>query len=114
MILISVAYQIQSGGYPQENGMPQDLLKTLLSADQVYCEVPFCYRDPDEEENVVWNGIMDVVYFSGGQWHIADYKTNADGDDLDQRYQAQLKAYEKAFEAITGEKAEAKIYHIAI
>ena len=55
---------------------------------------------------------MDVVYLANGMWHIVDYKTNADGSDLDHKYSAQLNAYEKAFESLTGFKADALIYHI--
>ena len=105
---------MRSGGYPQTNGLPQDMLGTLLSADEVYCEVPFCYAENTEEGKTVWNGIMDAVYLSGGRWHIVDYKTNADGSDLDTRYQGQLEAYVKAFKATTGNDADAKTYHIDI
>ena len=57
---------------------------------------------------------MDVIYSENGKWHILDYKTNADGSDLDETYKAQMQAYMKAFKAITGQDADAKTYHIAI
>ena len=38
---------------------------------------------------------MDVVYCKAGVWHIVDYKTNADGNALDVKYQNQLEAYKK-------------------
>ena len=57
---------------------------------------------------------MDVVYLADGRWHIVDYKTNADGSDLDLRYQGQLAAYVKAFRAATGSEADALTYHIDI
>ncbi|SKB93401.1 PD-(D/E)XK nuclease superfamily protein [Lachnospiraceae bacterium] len=108
-----VAERIKNGGYVQTNDLPQDILGTLLNAEEVYCEVPFCYSEEDYGKKV-WNGIMDVVYCSKGKWHIVDYKTNADGDDLDRKYQAQLSAYIKAFKETTGETADAKTYHIDI
>ena len=111
--LRKAAGRIRNGGYAQTNGVPQDILGTLLSADEVCCEVPFCYKD-ETEENTVWNGIMDVVYSKDGRWHILDYKTSADGSDLDTRYQAQLSAYVRAFRATTGIDADAKTYHIGI
>lgn len=101
---------IQHGGYPQTNGQPQDILNTLLNADEVYCEMPFSYVDGGE----LWNGIMDVVYYADGKWHIVDYKTNLDGSDLDNKYQKQLDAYKKAFLEINGEEADAGTYHIEI
>ncbi len=112
--LKKVAATITGGGYPQPNGLPQDILATLLAADEAYCEVPFCYRDETPEGNVIWNGIIDVMYCEKGQWHIVDYKTNADGDDLDTKYQNQLAAYVKAFKETTGNDADAKIYHIEL
>lgn len=112
--LTGVAGRMKDGGYAQTNGLPQDMLGTLLGAEEVYCEVPFCYFEDGEEGRTVWNGIMDVVYYSQGKWHIVDYKTNADGCDLDKKYQAQLSAYVKAFKATTGEDADALTYHIDI
>jgi ATP-dependent helicase/nuclease subunit A len=112
--LAEVAQKMRSGGYAQTNGLPQDILGTLLGADEVYCEVPFCYSEDGQDGKILWNGIMDVVYCSQGKWHIVDYKTNADGNDLDKKYQAQLSAYIKAFKATTGEDADALTYHIDI
>lgn len=112
--LENVAKTITSGGYAQTNGLPQDILKTLLDAEEVYCEVPFGYKEELPNETVIWNGIMDVIYCSGGKWHIVDYKTNADGSDLDTEYQNQLNAYIKAFKKITGNEADAKTYHIDV
>jgi ATP-dependent exoDNAse (exonuclease V) beta subunit len=111
--LRKAAERIQNGGYVQANGSPQDILGTLLAADEVYCEVPFCYKD-ETTENTVWNGIMDVIYSKDGRWHILDYKTSADGSGLDTRYQDQLSAYVRAFKATTGIDADAKTYHIDI
>ena len=112
--LSEVAGVMRSGGYAQSNGLPQDMLQTLLTAEEVYCEVPFCYSEETEEGKVIWNGIMDVIYRKEGKWHIVDYKTNADGNDLDRRDQGQLSAYVKAFRATTGEEADAATYHIDI
>lgn len=109
-ILAKVIRTMRSGGYPQDNGAPQDMLAELLSADEVHCELPLCFSDGKGE---IWHGVMDVVYRKGTDWHIIDYKTNADADDLDEHYQEQLEAYKKAFRAMTGSDADARTYHIA-
>lgn len=109
-----VAETITNGGCEQDNGVPADIFNTLIEADEVYCEVPFCYNEESESCPGIWNSIMDVVYCSEGKWHIIDYKTNAEGDDLDTRYQKQLEAYVKAFKEITGEDADARTYHINV
>ena len=112
-LLLSVGTTMQNGGYPQNGTLPQDILSELLSADEVHCEVPFCYSQGDNFLQIS-NGVMDVVYRKDGFWHIVDYKTNADASDLDEHYQAQLDAYTAAFHVMTGESADAKVYHIAI
>ncbi len=108
-----MAVDIQNGGYKQSNGAPEDILGTLLAADEVYCEVPFCYKD-DADGTTIWNGVMDAIYCKDGNWHIVDYKTNADGNELDEKYSAQLNAYVKAFKEITGEDADALTYHLGV
>lgn len=113
-VLIEVAARMNADGYAQTNGLPQDLMRVLRSADEVYCEVPFCYAERGEDGETVWNGVMDLVYRQSDGWHIVDYKTNADGTDLDHKYQAQLAAYVKAFKEITGEDAEARVYHVDV
>ena len=88
-----------------------DIDKALLSADEVHCELPFCCSDGGTE---LWHGVMDAVYLKDGQWHIIDYKTSADPADLDGRYEAQLTSYVRAFREMTGEEADARIYHLEI
>lgn len=111
-LLKDVALTMRNGGYAQDNGLPQDLLKELMSAEKVYCEVPFSYKEGTGDDAVLWYGVMDVVYLKDGKWHIVDYKTNADGSDLDEHYKKQLNAYIAAFKEITGNDADAKTYHI--
>ncbi len=112
--LKTVADTMLNGGYSQENGVAQDILKVLFNADEVHCEVPFCYKDEHHGEVTLWNGIMDVIYCENGKWHIIDYKTNLDGNELDKKYEAQLEAYKKALKATIGEDADAYTYHIDI
>ncbi len=111
--LSKMADAIRNGGYDQSNGAPKDILNTLLSADEVYCEVPFSYKD-EADGTTIWNGIMDTVYCKDGNWHILDYKTNADGTNLDEKYSGQLKAYISAFKETTGQNADALIYHLDV
>ena len=108
--LLGVGTTMNSSGYPQDNGLSQVILKELMAADEVFCEVPFCYKDGNE----LWNGVMDVVYCKAGKWHIVDYKTNIDGTGLDKIYESQLNAYKSAFKQMTGEDADAYTYHIAV
>lgn len=117
-LLTEVAETILSGGYPnQEQGVPVDILQELLSADEVFCELPFCYKEEaasGETDYVIWQGVIDVAYRKNGAWHILDYKTNYENVNLGDQYAPQLSQYARAFEAITGEETDAKIYSIPV
>ncbi|WP_034450136.1 UvrD-helicase domain-containing protein [Butyrivibrio sp. AE2032] len=112
--LKDVAKTMKSGGYPQTNDAPQDLLPVLFKADQVYCEVPFSYKYTEDSKTVVRKGIIDLLYCSEGKWHIIDYKTNEEAKDLDYAYEKQLNAYKEALLATEGIDADAMIYHIDV
>ncbi|MCF0112031.1 MAG: UvrD-helicase domain-containing protein [Erysipelotrichaceae bacterium] len=112
--LYKVAETVRTGGYEQTNGTEKNVLNTLLTADEVYCEMPFSFKEDEDGTVTVWEGIIDVIYRKAGKWHIIDYKTNLDGTDLDEKYHNQLTEYVKAFKEITGEEADASIYHIQI
>jgi len=116
-ILKGVADTILNGGYgKQESGVPTDILSELLSAEEVHCELPFCYKEESATKAgpVIWNGIIDVAYKKDGAWHILDYKTNYENDNLGETFKPQLDQYVKAFRAITGEEADAMIYSIPV
>lgn len=101
---------ITTTGFKQSNESEQDIYSILINADEVFCEVPFCYQEGEE----IWNGIMDVIYREGDKWYIVDYKTNGEVNGLDVKYSNQLAAYINAFEMMTGITASARIYHIDI
>lgn len=113
--MLKVVYaHITDGGYEQNNGMCADILSELRSADEVYCEVPFCHKVEGNGTFTLWNGVIDLIYKKNDKWRIIDYKTNAEAEGLDYKYSDQLNAYKNAFLSMTGENAEAYIYHIDI
>ena len=107
-MLVRVAETIRNGGYDQKYGAPKDILKEVLSADEIMCEVPFCLKDGKK----IYSGVMDLVYRKNNEWHIIDYKTNADASGLDEHYSSQLQTYSESFRKLTGNEADARIYHI--
>ena len=114
-MLKNVYSHITDGGYEQNNGMCTDILSELKTADEVYCEVPFCHKVAEKDGTyTVWNGVIDLLYKKNGVWCIVDYKTNAEAEGLDYKYSDQLNAYKNAFLSMTDESAEAYIYHIDI
>ena len=108
-ILNRVYDRMHNGGYPQVNGCVSDILNELMAADEVYCEVPFSYHNGT---NDITTGIIDALYRKENRWCIIDYKTNADGSNLDEEYRGQLDEYRKAFEMREGVNPEVYIYHI--
>lgn len=108
--LSSVAERILGGGFSQSNSALTDIFGEVMSADEFCCEYPICYKDGD----VIYHGIIDLVYRRGEQWTIIDFKTNADLDDLDSKYMGQLQAYVSALEKAAGISAKAMTYHIDV
>lgn len=106
----NVLKKARSGGWKQETGVPEDVLSELFSADEVYCEVPFCTL----VDGVVTSGVMDVVYRKGDGWNVIDYKTNADPIGLDVVYKDQLAAYLKAAQQLFGSVVSVHTYHIPL
>lgn len=99
---------ILNGGYKQEKG-PADLVAELKGAT-CYCEVPFSYN-----KNGIVNGVIDLLYYKDGKYHIVDYKTDSEFSNIDMRHEEQLKLYEEAVKQYLGEVIiDSRIYHIAI
>lgn len=113
-MLRTVLHTVRNGGWRQQTGVPADILNELLSADELYCEVPFAVSYRVDGCDHVVRGQMDAVYRKADAWHIVDYKTNADGDRLEQLYNDQMSAYRKAFTEILGEEADTLLYHIPL
>ena len=107
-LLSNILDTMTSDGYIQSNGSKEDLFAILKDADEIYCEMPFAYQDG----NNIYNGSIDLFYNYKGQYYIVDYKTNYDGNNLDEKYALQLDAYKKAVKEIAGVDATARIYHI--
>lgn len=98
-----------------------DLWQQLQKAEIVLMEVPILlnvtkdhplYGEVDTSEGVCpsyhVHGVIDLIYKSGGAWHIVDYKTDqpADNEQFDvlrSFYMNQIEFYKQAWEEMTGE-----------
>jgi len=89
-------------------------------SDKKYFEVPFSVKvDNDKKNNpYILTGAIDLVFYEGDGWVIADYKTdtiNGDLEDFISYYSSQIKEYVKYWEKITGQKVkEAGLYFTSI
>ena len=82
----------------------------ILSADKVYRELEFrlllpayaVYPEVDSKENILVQGVADLVFFDGADAVVVDYKTDmrADGATLADRYRRQVHIYKKAVEKL--------------
>lgn len=113
-VLEGVYDKLTSCGFAQKNGMPDNILAELKGAENIGCEVPFCYKVQSDNGYELVDGVIDLIYKKDGKWFIIDYKTNYETADLDDKYSAQLSAYKEAFNKLTGETAESFIYHIDV
>lgn len=109
---LGIAEILSNKGYEQVNSeLDQDIISTLLNAEQVMCEIPFSYM----ENNTLTYGIIDCIYKDKNGYHIIDYKTGKENDIKileNYKYKHQLESYKKAFKHITGLDADAHIYHV--
>jgi len=132
--LWEVFNRMTSEGYPQDwadEGLrcPQDLLKELAEAEEIYTELPFSIwgnkeeplmkglieeLDIQDDKDGYINGIMDLVYKKDDQYFILDYKTNFSSQDLYHHYEAQILLYKKVLKECfsLGEEPRAYLYHI--
>ena len=97
------------------------------AAGQLYREQPFMlgipakelYPDSDSEELILVQGIIDAWFLEGEDIVLVDYKTDSvksgDGQELAEKYRAQLRYYAQALERLTGRKVkEQMIYSFAL
>ncbi len=93
--------------------LKSDIARRARSSKRLLREVPFSLLVSakeigiaDTEENVMLQGIMDMVFEEPGGWILVDYKSNMTDEagiqSLARKYGIQIKMYEKAVQAITG------------
>lgn len=87
---------------------------------QLYREQPFVIGLPgdqvdgsDPEELVLIQGIIDAFFYEEDEIVIVDYKTDRifRGEELAERYRAQLVYYGKALEMMTGKKVKERLIY---
>ncbi len=86
-----------------------EVCSDILSADEIYREFPFRFLLPAKElyhvpsqEQVLIQGVVDLVYIKDNKAYIIDYKTDASADEkqMTEKYQPQLMIYQKAIEKV--------------
>ncbi|PTH41963.1 helicase-exonuclease AddAB subunit AddA [Staphylococcus agnetis] len=104
-----------------------DLYLTIAQSDMLYRELPFIVNQHDMEKGThetdaaIIQGMIDVVFVKDGKHYFVDYKTDAFvrrrgmteeqvGEQLKNKYQVQMKYYQKALETITGQKVSGYLY----
>ena len=119
-------------GDMKEAVRPEDILEFLQcpcgrrmrEADKIrrlYREQPFVlgidareiYPGEQEGEILLVQGIIDAYFEEDGELVVVDYKTDrvSSGQELEERYHAQLEYYARALEQLTGKKVKEKIIY---
>ena len=107
--------QLKNGGFDQQGRCDNDILATLTGATDIHCELPFCFKKQNADGTFeLIGGVIDLIYRKDGVLYIVDYKTYADTKNIEQRAMPQLDDYKQAVFELTGEKAQAYVYHIDI
>lgn len=94
-------------------------IKKADLAQKVKREQPFVFgiNQPDSDETLLVQGIIDLYFEEDGKYIIVDYKTdrvskNKNGENtLIKRYAVQLDYYAKALKQITGKDVEQKVIY---
>ena len=88
-----------------------DFWAAAKASPEAHEEAPFAVRETVDGLPQVLTGVIDLVYRTDAAWQIVDYKTDvgAKSDDLAAKYAGQMRAYESAWRAVTGAKADAKL-----
>ena len=71
-------------------------LPSLENRNEDYPELPMVLPQGD----IVWQGIIDRLYYSDNNWYIEDYKT--DQEIVPERYHFQMAVYLEAIEKVKG------------
>jgi ATP-dependent exoDNAse (exonuclease V) beta subunit len=98
-----------------ETALKSELWERLRRSPRVLREVPFCVT----LDGKLVEGFMDVVFEENGNWHVADYKSDAiTPAQLEQRvefYRGQMQTYAAAFQQVTGQTfSEKLLYFLAL
>ena len=69
--------------------------------------------DPDNDETIVVQGIIDAYFIEDGEIVLMDYKTDTvkKAEDLVKKYHVQLDKYADVLEQLTGLKVKEKIIY---
>jgi len=103
-----------------ESIMRSNFWSRVIKSDKKYFEVPFSVKVDNGKKNdpYILTGAIDLVFYEGDGWVIADYKTDKIKENLEDFisfYSSQIKEYVKYWEKITGQKVkEAGLYFTSI
>lgn len=101
---------------PLGKRMKEAAKKDLLHAEQPFIlgmDATEIYREIQEPEVVLLQGIIDVYFEEDGELVVADYKTDKvhKAQELKDKYKMQLLCYARALERLTGKHVKEKVIY---
>jgi ATP-dependent helicase/nuclease subunit A len=91
------------------------LYQRLKSAQEIYAEIPFSFKEKREGIDYYTTGRMDLVFKENGNWVIVDYKTcdeKAVKHHLYYEYLPQLETYRKAWNAVDDSNITLEVFFV--
>jgi len=91
--------EVQAAAQAVLAALAHPLLARARAAERVFREYPLMVRLDDVR---MFEGVLDLAFLQDGEWHVVDFKTDADVEQARLRYEVQLAWYCFAMSKITG------------
>lgn len=82
--------EIRAAAKTVRDTLKHPLMLAAASAERCHREAPFLV---EVEEGEILEGTIDMLFFNEGLWTVVDFKTDADLDEMGERYRQQLGWY---------------------
>ncbi|MEO8027098.1 MAG: UvrD-helicase domain-containing protein [Bryobacteraceae bacterium] len=96
--------EVKAASKAAANALAHPLIVRALAAERIHREYPVMVRLDNKR---ILEGVIDLAFLDKGQWHIVDFKTDADVPAARDRYEVQLQWYAFAMSTIMGEPVRA-------
>ncbi len=108
-VLGATREEIEAAVAAVQQALAHRLLAKARAAERLHREYPLMVR-LDEKRLV--EGVLDLAFLENGEWHVVDFKTDADIVDARVRYEVQLAWYCFALSKSTGQKARGWLLNV--
>ena len=98
-VLGAPAVEVRAAEEAAARAWAHPLIARARAAERVHREYPLLVR---LDEVRVVEGVLDLAFLENGEWHVVDFKTDADAEEARVRYEVQVAWYCFAMSQVTG------------